>query len=63
MKLNKNAVEMLRAEQCLMVKEVAERAGISPNTISLGIRKGIDPATVGKIAKALNVNPRAIIEQ
>ncbi len=61
MKLNKQSVDLLRARHCLMLKELAEKAGVSTVTIQCGYKRDIAPECVGKIARALNVDVGEII--
>lgn len=61
MKLNKSAVDLLRAKHCLTMKELATKADISQATITNGYKKDIDALQVGKLAKALVVAPEEII--
>ena len=62
MKLNKQAVDLLRAKHCLSVKGLARKAGISQATINTGYKRDIDPVPIGKLAKALCVAPEDIIK-
>lgn len=59
----KTGLAMLRAgigEQ----KVLAEKAGLHPNTVSNIMRGASAKAeTVGKLAKALNIDPAELIEQ
>lgn len=61
MKLNRQALDLLRAKHCLTMAELAEKAGISKTTINTGYKKDIDPVPIGKLAKALCVAPEDII--
>lgn len=63
MKINKEALDMIKAEKCLTNKEIISRAGVGTNILSVGIKRELRPATVGKIAKALNVSVEDIIER
>jgi len=62
MKINNRKLDVVLARKCLNLSQL--RAGISPQTITR-IRSGIavKPATVGKIAQALGVDPEDIIEK
>ena len=62
MKIDINKFEMELARRCMSVSNFREK-GLSPKTLTR-IRKGADvkPVTVGKIAKALGVDPADIIE-
>lgn len=58
MKIDKYMLELYMARKCMSVIKLAKAAGISRETV-YGIRKGENakPETVGKIAKALDVDP------
>lgn len=62
MKLNKNALELARARNCMTVKDLAAAAKVSTATICSHGDMEVFPATAGKIAKALNVDVTEIIE-
>ena len=64
MKINKEKFTILLAENCMTMSKLSEMTGIEKARISK-INKGFDkfrPATVGKIAKALNVPVVELIE-
>lgn len=64
MKLNRKNYDLLLASRCLSVKELSEKSSV--NVITLGnLRTGSvgRPKTIGKIAKALNVNVIELIEE
>jgi len=55
---------MIRVKVGMSVRELAERAGLSPSAVSL-MERGKIEVTVGelaRIAKALGVSPLAILE-
>ncbi len=62
MKINNCKLELTLARRCMVLSEL-RCDGLSPQTITR-IRNGADvkPVTVGKIAKALDVDPAEIIE-
>ncbi len=62
MKIKLDQLDLLLAKQCKSTTDL--RTGISPQTISR-IRKGQEvlPKTVGKVARALGVDPADIIEK
>jgi len=64
MKLNNQRLQILMAEQVLTVKDLSAKSGLSRVYISDCILRSPNPkpATVGKIARALNVNVQEIIE-
>lgn len=62
MKINNGKLEIELARHCMTLSALRSD-GLSPQTITR-IRNGADvkPVTVGKIAKALGVDPAEIIE-
>lgn len=65
MKINNNKLMVALANEGLLLKELAQKAGISEEALRL-IRYGKStpkPATVGRIAKALNVSVTNIIDE
>lgn len=64
MKVNKEALYLAMARACLNRRELAEKAGIPESTLQGVInRRGVRPATLGKVARALGIDPLEIIEQ
>ena len=62
MQIDKIKLQLLLAEKELSAKDLAEMAEISPQTISKIIKKGRSkPKTIGKIAKALGVEPAELV--
>ncbi len=61
MKIDRTKLDILLARKCKSVSSL--RTGVSPQTL-LKIRKGgnVNPATAGRIAKALGVDVTEIIE-
>ena len=65
MKIRKNVIELLMAEQGISVAVLSGKTGISSVGISR-IKNGLQnprPATIGKIARALNVPVENLIEE
>lgn len=64
MKLDSRKVQIQMAEQCMTVTELATKAELSRVFVSNCIKGSAKPkpATIGKIAKALNVPVQEIIE-
>lgn len=62
MKLDKNAVDLLRAKHCLSVNMLSKKAGVGANTIYAGYERDIDALPIGRLAKALCVAPEDIIK-
>lgn len=52
---------LARARACMGQKELIE-AGIPKGTLCRALRESVKPETIGKIAKALNVDVTEIIE-
>ena len=63
MKLDKNALELARARNCMTVRALATAAKVSTATICSKTDIEVFPATAGRIAKALNVDVEDIIIQ
>ena len=61
MKLKKGTVELLLANKGWSVSDLAKDANISSRTYYTGIKSGISPKQVGKIAKSLNARVEDII--
>lgn len=63
MKVNHKKLELAMARACMTSAELPEAAGLPRPTVQNAIvGKGVRPATAGKIAKALGVDPVEIIE-
>ena len=64
MKANKKALQLAMARACLGRRELAEKAGIPEPTLQgLINHRSVRPATLGKVARALGVDPLEIMEQ
>lgn len=64
MRLNKTKVLLIMAKLCIDQKDLAERAGISRQTLSAVINgRSCRPSLLGKISVALDVEPDEIIEE
>jgi len=64
MKIIKDKLELAMAKSCITLKELSSKSGIRQETI-VRIKNDIQnaqPSTVGKLAKALNVNVEELIE-
>ncbi|KDE74870.1 hypothetical protein FUSO7_00375 [Fusobacterium necrophorum BFTR-2] len=65
MEINKEKLELLLARKCISGYELMQKAGLQSHTFSR-IRNGFSnlrPTTVGKIAKALNVDVEEILRE
>ena len=64
MKVNRQKLEMAMARACMNSAELPKAADLPRPTVYNAITgRNIRPATLGKIAKALGVDPADIIEQ
>lgn len=62
MYLDKKRVLLAMARACANAQDLAAASGLPPQTINAAIRgRSVRPATLGKIARALAVDPAAII--
>lgn len=61
MKLDKNALELARARNCMTMKALATAAKVSTATICRQGDLKVFPAAAGRIAKALNVDVTEIV--
>lgn len=63
MRLNKTKVSLLMAKQVISQAKLAENAGVSRQTMSAVMNgRNCRPELLGKISKALGVEPEEIIE-
>jgi DNA-binding Xre family transcriptional regulator len=64
MKLDKTKLEVAMGNKCISTKGLCENAGIAQISLQriLANKSTPRPATIGKIAKALNVSVADIIE-
>ena len=64
MKLSRNKIDLLLARKCMSVAELSERYGVTRSRMSCLInKKNVSYISVGKLAKALDVDVTEIIEQ
>ena len=64
MLIDSRKLELAMARACIDKVRLAEKAGVAyPSVMRSTIRKGTRPETVGKIAKALGVDPAEIIKE
>lgn len=64
MKLNSEKLEFFMAEKGLKIKDLSQKTGIHKATISK-IKNGVQkarPITIGKLAKALEINLIELLE-
>lgn len=56
-------LKQLRAQRVMTITQLAEKAGVSKNTISKAERGGsVYPSSVHKIASALGVEPSELVK-
>lgn len=64
MKADRERLKLAMARACMDSKELAKAAQLPRPTLNNAIvGKGIRPSTLGRIAKALNIDPADIIEK
>ena len=64
MKANRKALELAMARACLDSRELAEKARLPRPTLNNAITgRSIRPSTMGRIARAIGVDPAEIIKQ
>lgn len=63
MKIQRAKIEMIQAKKGMSCKQIANKANIDPRTLSVILRRGsCRPESLGKIARALDVEPADIME-
>lgn len=63
MRLNRTKIQLLMAKSCIVQGALADKAGISRQTLSAVMNgRSCRPELLGRIAKALEVEPEEIIE-
>jgi len=64
LKVSKVALELAMIRACMNPKEVSVKAGISyPAFVRARNQENVKPATIGRIANALGINPTEIIKK
>ena len=65
MKVDAAALRRLRESRPLTVRELAESSGVSYNTVTMleNRHRTANPSTVRKLALALGVEPRELMQQ
>lgn len=64
MKANKKALQLAMARACVGRKEISEKAKMPEMTVKNVLDgRNVKPATLGKVARALGVDPLEIMEQ
>lgn len=64
MKASRKKIDILLARKCLNRKDLAQKAGIPVSTATNVISgANVQPATLGKVAKALNVDVTELLEE
>lgn len=63
MKVNRKKLQIAMARACMNSADLPAAAGLPRPTVHNAIvGKGVRPGTLGRIAKALNVDPAEILE-
>lgn len=65
MMLDIQKVKLIMMKQCMSKTQLAQRAGISYGTLSFALNhdRQLNFASIGKIAKALDVDPSEIVKE
>lgn len=64
MKADRKKLELAMARACMESRDLPAAAGLPRPTVQNAITgKSVRPATLGRIAKALGVDPAALIEE
>ncbi len=65
MRIDPKKLRFLMMENCMTTDALAKAAGIGTATVNtlLHHERRANPATIGKVAKALNVNPAELIKE
>lgn len=63
MRADKIKLQIAMASACMNPQDLAKAANMPPQTVNGVIRgRAVRPATLGRIARALNVTPQEILE-
>lgn len=64
MKVNRKRLELAMARACMNTADLVSASGLPSTTVQNAIvGKGVRPGTLGRIAKALGVDPTEIMEK
>lgn len=64
MKADRNKLELAMARACMNSADLPAAAGLPRPTVqNLIVGKSVRPATLGKVARALGVDPKDILEK
>ena len=64
MRVNRKKLELAMARACMNSADLPTATGLPRSTVQNAIvGKGVRPGTLGKIAKALNVDPAEIMKE
>lgn len=64
MKADRKKLELAMARACMNSKDLPAAAGLpGPTVANVIVGKSVRPATLGRVAKALKVDPADIIEK
>ena len=63
MTANAQKVTLIMARRCMNLQDLAKAAGLPPQTVNATIRgRGVRPATLGKVARALGCDPSDLMD-
>lgn len=64
MRVHKENLDLAMLRACMNPKEISQKAGISyPAFVRARNQENVKASTIGRIAKALNVDPVEILDQ
>ena len=64
MRVNKINLDLAMLRACMDPKEISQKAGISyPAFVRARNQENVKASTIGRIARALNIDPAEIIEK
>lgn len=64
MKIDREKLDMAMARKCMSVNDIVQQAAIPRGTFNgLFKRQSIRPATIGKIARALEIDPADLLAE
>ena len=65
MRIDAKKLKLLMMENCMTTEALAKAAGIGTATVNVLLHheRRANPATIGKLAKALNVNPVRLLKE
>ena len=64
MKMDRKKFNLACARACMSINDVAKEIGVPRQTVAnVAMERGTSPVTLGKIARALGVDPQEILKE